>query len=86
VFVVTSEGGREVVACYAWCMAQLTVAGSPERLRKGALRAGRYPPAGGAASPAKKFYLHLVPEFEQSPTDELHLVLLLIDIRKTLAR
>jgi hypothetical protein len=35
---------------------------------------------------AKKFYLHLVPEFEQSPTDELHLVLLLKDIRKTLAR
>ena len=34
---------------------------------------------------AKKFYLHLVPEFEQSPTDELHLVLLLKDIRKTLA-
>jgi hypothetical protein len=33
---------------------------------------------------AKKFYLHLVQEFEQSPTDELHLVLLLKDIRKTL--
>jgi hypothetical protein len=35
---------------------------------------------------AKRFYLHLVPEFEPSPTDELHLVLLLKDIRKTLAR
>jgi hypothetical protein len=34
---------------------------------------------------AKKFYLHLVPEFEPSPTDDLHLVLLLKDIRKTLA-
>lgn len=33
---------------------------------------------------AKKLYLHLVPEFEPSPTDELHLVLLLKDIRKTL--
>lgn len=33
---------------------------------------------------AKKFYLHLVPEFEPSPTDELHLVLLLKDIRETL--
>jgi GNAT superfamily N-acetyltransferase len=34
---------------------------------------------------AKKFYLHLVPEFEESPTDDLHLILLLKDIRKTLA-
>ena len=30
---------------------------------------------------ATKFYLHLVPEFEPSPTDDLHLVLLLKDIR-----
>jgi hypothetical protein len=35
-----------------------------------------------AESPeARKFYLHLVPEFEASPTDELHLVLLMKDIR-----
>ncbi|HUA40510.1 MAG TPA: GNAT family N-acetyltransferase [Streptosporangiaceae bacterium] len=34
---------------------------------------------------AKKFYLHLVPEFEPSPTDDLHLVVLLKDIRRTLA-
>lgn len=33
---------------------------------------------------ARDFYLHLVPEFEQSPTDELHLVLLLKDIKRTL--
>lgn len=33
---------------------------------------------------AKYFYLHLAPEFEQSPTDELHLVLMLKDIRATL--
>lgn len=33
---------------------------------------------------ARDFYLHLVPEFEPSPTDELHLVLLMKDILKTL--
>lgn len=33
---------------------------------------------------ARSFYLHLVPEFEQSPTDDLHLVLLMKDIRRTL--
>lgn len=33
---------------------------------------------------ARGFYLHLIPEFEPSPTDELHLVLLLKDTRKTL--
>jgi GNAT superfamily N-acetyltransferase len=34
---------------------------------------------------ARDFYLHLVPEFETSPTDELHLILLMKDIRRTLA-
>lgn len=33
---------------------------------------------------ARDFYLHLVPELEQSPTDELHLVLMTKDIRHTL--
>ena len=33
---------------------------------------------------ARDFYLHLIPEFEQSPTDELHLVLMLKDIKRTL--
>ncbi len=33
---------------------------------------------------AKDFYLHLIPEFEQSPTDELHLVLMRKDIKRTL--
>ena len=33
---------------------------------------------------ARDFYLHLVPEFERSPTDELHLVLIVKDIRRTL--
>lgn len=38
-----------------------------------------------AESPdARDFYLHLVPEFETSPTDDLHLVLLMKDIRRTL--
>lgn len=125
VFVVTEEGDHAVIAYYAWCMAQLTVAAAPDRLRKGA---GRYPQpiallarlgvdvryegrglgAGllqdvfarlaelssdigcrgllvhAESAEAKKFYLHLVPEFESSPTDDLHLVLLLKDIRKTL--
>ncbi len=125
VFVVTDETAHVVVAYYAWCMAQITMAAAPERLRKGA---GRYPqPAAllarlgvdirhegrglGAAllqdvfarlvelsedigcrgllmhaksAEAKKFYLHLVPEFEPSPTDDLHLVLLMKDIRRTL--
>lgn len=33
---------------------------------------------------ARDFYVHLVPEFEPSPTDGLHLVLLMKDIRRTL--
>ncbi|MGH3372689.1 MAG: GNAT family N-acetyltransferase [Nocardioidaceae bacterium] len=33
---------------------------------------------------ARSFYLHLVPEFEPSPTDDLHLVALMKDIRRTL--
>jgi hypothetical protein len=33
---------------------------------------------------ARNFYEHLIPEFERSPTDRLHLLLLLQDIRRTL--
>lgn len=33
---------------------------------------------------ARDFYLHLVPEFEPSPTDDLHLFLLMKDILRTL--
>lgn len=33
---------------------------------------------------ARDFYLHLVPEFEASPTDGMHLYLLMKDIRRTL--
>jgi GNAT superfamily N-acetyltransferase len=36
------------------------------------------------SSEARDFYLHLVPEFEPSPTDEQHLLLLMKDIRRTL--
>jgi len=125
VFVVTPPDSNEVVAYYAWAMAQLDLADAPTRLRKGA---GRYPQpiallarlgvhrahegkglgAGlvrdvvgrvaaisdeigcrgllvhCASDQARAFYLHLIPEFEVSPTDELHLVLLLKDIKRTL--
>ena len=33
---------------------------------------------------ARDFYLHLIPEFEPSPTDDLHLVLLMKDILRTI--
>jgi GNAT superfamily N-acetyltransferase len=33
---------------------------------------------------ARGFYQYLIPDFEQSPTDDLHLVLLLKDIKRTL--
>jgi hypothetical protein len=35
---------------------------------------------------ARASYLHLVPEFEPGPTDDLHLVLVMKDIRRTLRR
>ena len=124
VFAVTELGDAHVVAYYAWCMAQLTIADAPERVRKGA---GRYPQpvallarlgvdvshegqGSGAglfrdvvvrllsidetigcrgllihseSTDARDFYRHLVPELELSPTDDLHLVLLMKDARKT---
>ena len=125
VLVVTPVGSEEVVAYYAWTMAQLALVDAPVRLRAGA---GRYPqPVAllarlavhrahesrglGAAllrdvvartmaisdrigcrgllvhcesDSARSFSRHHVPEFEPSPTDDLHLVLLLKDIRRTL--
>jgi GNAT superfamily N-acetyltransferase len=127
VFVVTPVGSRDVVAYYAWCMAQLDLESAPPRLRKGA---GRYPQpvallarlgvhadheghglgAGllvdvitrvlglsedigcrgllihAESDEARAFYLHLIPEMLASPTDELHLVLLMKDARRTLSR
>ena len=125
VLVVTEPDSVEVVAYYAWSMANITIENAPARMRKGA---GRYPQpvallarlgvsidhegnglgAGllmdvigrtaqlgteigcrgllvHAETPeARDFYLHLIPEFEQSPTDDLHLVLLMKDILKTI--
>lgn len=124
VFAVTQSGSDQVVAYYAWCMAQIALGDAPERLRKGA---GRYPQpiallarlgvdiahegrglGGGLfvdviarllsldakigcrgllihaeSAEARAFYLHLVPELEPSPTDDLHLVLLMKDARRT---
>ena len=125
VFVVTPQGGREVVAYYAWCMAQLHLESAPPRLLKGA---GRYPQpvallarlgvhvdhegrglgAGlltdaivrlvglsedigcrgllihAETESARDFYCHLIPELVPSPTDDLHLVLLMKDARRTM--
>lgn len=125
VFVVTEHHADQVVAYYAWCMAQVLPLAAPERIRKGA---GRYPQpvallarlgvdsahegnglgAGllqdaflrldllsadigcrgllvhAESEQARDFYLHLVPEFEVSPTDEMHLMLLMKDIRRTM--
>ena len=125
VFVVTPTVSRDVVAYYAWCMAQLDLESAPQRLRK---RAGRYPQpvallarlgvhteheghglgAGllidvitrmldlsadigcrgllihAESNQAREFYLHLIPELLPSPSDELHLVLLMKDARCTL--
>jgi hypothetical protein len=36
------------------------------------------------SSESRDFYRHLVPEFEPSPSDDLHLFLLMKDIRRTL--
>lgn len=121
VLVATPVDSDEVVAYYAWCMASITLADAPERLRAGA---GNYPQpiallarlgvstshegrglgaglladvmqrtaAAGRSigcrgllihaesDDARAFYLHLVPEFEPSPTDPLHLVLMMKDI------
>ncbi len=125
VFVVTPQSSEEVVAYYAWCMAQLDIGSAPPRLRRGA---GRYPQpiallarlgvhadhegrglgAGLLAdaitrlldisedigcrgllihaetNESRAFYFHLIPELTASPTDDLHLVLLMKDARRTL--
>jgi GNAT superfamily N-acetyltransferase len=124
VLVVTPTDSSTAVAYYAWCMASVSLADVPARMRKGA---GRYPQpvallarlgvevghegrglgAGllqdvvarslalgheigcrallihAETTSARDFYLHLVPEFEASPTDDLHLLLLMKDIRRT---
>lgn len=125
VFVVTGPDGLEVIAYYAWTMAQIDHLDAPARMRTGA---GRYPQPvallarlgvdlrhegrglGSAllldvitraaaigdgigcrgllvhceSESARDFYLRVLPDFEASPTDPLHLVLLLKDIKRTL--
>jgi hypothetical protein len=125
VLVVTPADSDVVVAYYAWCMASVSLADVPPRVRKGA---GRYPQpvallarlgvdvghegrglgAGmlrdvilrtvalgeeigcrgllvhAETVEARDFYLHLVPEIETSPTDQMHLYLLMKDMRRTL--
>lgn len=127
VLVVTPRGSDEIVAYYAWRMAQLDHGAAPDRMRRGA---GRYPQpvallarlgvdlahehcglgAGllvdaitrlldisdeigcrgllihAESDEARAFYLHLVPELMSSPTDDLHLLLLLKDARRSLRR
>lgn len=114
VFVVTPVDSPQVVACYAWTMAQIRLADAPQPIallaRLGVHRDHEGKGLGAGllrdviqrvaavsqeigcrgllvhceSEAARNFYLHLVPEFEASPTDELHLVLLLKDIRRTL--
>ena len=125
VFVVTGHDSEEVVAYYAWRMAQVRSSDAPQRLRQGGGRTplpvallarlavhvdheGRRLGAGllqdvfarlsalsgdigcrgllvhAESARARAFYLNMVPEFETSPTDDLHLVLLMKDVRRTL--
>lgn len=123
VHVVTEEGAAEVVAYFAWRMAQVSVADAPGRASAGG---GRYPvpmallarlavderhEGGGLgravlrtvlrltaeagvtigcrgllvhceSDAARAWYLHQVPAFESSPTDPLHLVLVMKDLRR----
>ena len=71
-FVVTPVGREDVVAYYARTMAISDRIGC-----RGLL-------VHCESDSARSFSRHLVPEFEPSPTDDLHLVLLLKDIRRTL--
>ncbi len=125
VLVVTPADSDVVVAYYAWCMASVSLADAPSRVRQGAGRSpqpvallarlgvdvGHEGCGLGAGMlrdvivrtcalgeeigsrellvhvetvEARDFYLHLVPEFEVSPTDGMHLYLLMKDIRRTL--
>lgn len=118
VFVVTPTSNEQVVAYYAWTMAQIELADAPVPAADRAVGPARCAPRApgprsrrGAVArrdarvaalseeigcrgllvhceseQARKFYLHLMPEFESSPTDGLHLVLLLKDIKRTLRR
>lgn len=99
VLVVTPADSNQVVAFYAWTMVQTGLVDVPARRRKGAgpadsrCTSGRRdaldnvaekPCSQPFAFPRQPISWLIVPEFEASPTDELHLVLLLRDIRRTL--
>ncbi len=123
VHVVTQEGSPQVVAFFAWRMAQVSVADAPARASAGG---GRYPvpvallarlavdqrhegrgvgrsvlrtvlrmaaEAGATlgcrgllvhceSEAAREWYLRQVPAFEASPTDAMHLVLVMKDLRR----
>lgn len=125
VFVVTSGDSLEVVAYFAWRMAELAVEDAPQRLRQGSggyrqpvallarLAVDRRHEGNGLGAAlladvisrmlvleralgcrgllihaeneeARSFYAHLVPGLLSSPTDDLHLVLLAKDARRSL--
>ena len=81
VFVVTEVDQPHVVAYYAWCMA--SVASQPIASLSNAIGC-RGLLVHAESEQVRSFYEHLIPEFERSPTDALHLLLLLKDIRRTL--
>ena len=99
--VTPDNDDQTVVAYYAWCMASIEARVAPERMRRGAgrypqpvallARLGVDMSCRGVlvhaeSDEARNFYLHLIAEFTESPTDDLHLVLLMKDIRHTINR
>ena len=102
VLVINEVGSDQVVAYYAWCMAQITVADAPPRMCKGG---GRYPRPvallarlgvhtdheGRAWGPGSYRMCSpgssdYISSRKPSPADPLHLVLLMKDIRRALSR
>ena len=97
VFVVTQNDQPPVVAYYAWCMASVGIQPVALLARLGVVERHQGQGLSDAigcrgllvhaeSQQARGFYEHLIPEFERSPTDPLHLLLLLKDIRRTLGR
>lgn len=95
VFVVTAVDQPHVLAYYAWCMASVATQPIALLARLGVDERHEGHGLGDAigcrgllvhaeSEQARSFYEHLIPEFERSPTDPLHLLLLLKDIRRTL--
>lgn len=87
VLVVTPSDSATVVAYYAWCMASVSLADAPARIARTLAVANeigcRALLVHAETTEAKDFYRHLVPELESSPTDDLHLLLLMKDSRRT---